>query len=166
MKAVGNHLVLTFCEKGELFTIILTRVKNVLERVVSRLLFPFFLLKAYLAPPTSRWADVREMKITSSTTLGRARDEQIHKYWFSLNSVVSLSLDDFFFAGCRIRSRFIDPTRLGSSGGPGALSTQFGDSSHDSHRIRVHSDGDAFNGKLRISVSRDINLFISFFYIC
>jgi hypothetical protein len=27
MKAVGNHLVLTFCEKSELFTIILTRTK-------------------------------------------------------------------------------------------------------------------------------------------
>lgn len=27
MKAVGNHLVLTFCEKEELFTIILTRSK-------------------------------------------------------------------------------------------------------------------------------------------
>jgi hypothetical protein len=29
MKAVGNHLVLTFCEKAELFTIILTRTKAV-----------------------------------------------------------------------------------------------------------------------------------------
>ncbi|CRL04204.1 CLUMA_CG017300, isoform A [Clunio marinus] len=30
MKAVGNHLVLTFCEKSELFTIILTRTKNLM----------------------------------------------------------------------------------------------------------------------------------------
>lgn len=36
MKAVGNHLVLTFCEKSELFTIILTRTKNVFAVDVSR----------------------------------------------------------------------------------------------------------------------------------
>lgn len=35
MKAVGNHLVLTFCEKTELFTIILTRAKNVFRLDVS-----------------------------------------------------------------------------------------------------------------------------------
>lgn len=35
MKAVGNHLVLTFCEKTELFTIILTRTKNVFAVDVS-----------------------------------------------------------------------------------------------------------------------------------
>lgn len=35
MKAVGNHLVLTFCERTELFTIILTRTKNAFAIDVS-----------------------------------------------------------------------------------------------------------------------------------
>lgn len=35
MKAVGNHLVLTFCERTELFTIILTRNRNVFAVDVS-----------------------------------------------------------------------------------------------------------------------------------
>lgn len=35
MKAVGNHLVLTFCEKSEMFTIILARYKNTLAVDVS-----------------------------------------------------------------------------------------------------------------------------------
>lgn len=40
MKAVGNHLVLTFCEtlpKSQMFTIILTRKPHLLSRDVSRL---------------------------------------------------------------------------------------------------------------------------------
>lgn len=38
MKAVGNHLVLTFCEtlpKSQMFTIILTRKPHLLSREVS-----------------------------------------------------------------------------------------------------------------------------------
>lgn len=35
MKAVGSHLVLTFCEKTELFTVILFREKNVKALDVS-----------------------------------------------------------------------------------------------------------------------------------
>lgn len=40
MKAVGNHLVLTFCEtlpKSQIFTIILTRKPHLLARDVSLL---------------------------------------------------------------------------------------------------------------------------------
>lgn len=40
MKAVGNHLVLTFCEtlpKSQMFTIILTRKPHLLSRDVSPL---------------------------------------------------------------------------------------------------------------------------------
>lgn len=49
MKAVGNHLVLTFCEtlpKSQMFTIILTRKPHLLSRDVSRLAHKTYWLRS------------------------------------------------------------------------------------------------------------------------